>query len=387
MRAAIAKVMRPFMRSLRVVSLVLGGVVLLAVALEGVYRVQKGTREKLSGTLEWQVPATHPYAGTDWYEKFRYYPSPTYVHDPYRTWRVQPMQSEYMTINADGYRATVQDMNTGPRRQVWLLGGTVMWGSGARDAHTIPSLVAGRLAELGDTDIEVVNLALPYFNFMQESITLLKRLSNGERPVAAVFLNGSTDLRLARRHGQPGHADFESRNRALAQAGWYGRTFGDDVLDIVRRSQLLQRLSLVGTPPTGAPAEDAQFSCQQAVGYYQEMARSIAGVAAAHRFDVIFARQPDPSDRAEPRPEWERQWPVEEEQKACGEVVDAAMSASSAHYLSLRGIFDGDSEPRFLREDGTLTEEANAIVARRIGDALHEILRKDASLQFVSDTQ
>jgi hypothetical protein len=388
MRAAIANLSRPLLRSLQIVSVVVGGALLLAFALEGVYRVQRTAREKLSDTLEWQVPAEHPYAGAEWYEKFRYYPSPVYVHDPYRTWRVQPMQMEYMTINADGYRATVQSVNAAPTREIWLLGGTVMWGSDARDAQTIPSRVAQRLAELGDTDVKVVNLALPYFNFMQESITLLKRLSSGERPVAAVFLNGLTDLRLAREHGQPGHADFENRNRALFQAGWYGRSIGDDALDIVRRSQLLQRLGLVGAPlPTGAP-EDTPFSCPQAVGYYQEMARSISGVGAAHGFEVIFARQPDPSDRVEPRPEWERQWPVEGEQKLCGEVIDATMSAStSARYLSLHGIFDADGEPRFLRRDGTLTEAANAIVAERIADTLHDVLQKKASLRLVSDAE
>jgi hypothetical protein len=368
------------------VSVILGGALLLVFALEGAYRMQRTAREKLSGELEWQVPAEHPYAGSDWYEKFRYYPSPVYVHDPYRTWQVQPMQMEYMTINADGYRATVQSTNAAPAREIWLLGGTVMWGSGARDANTIPSRVAQRLAELGDVDVKVVNLALPYFNFMQESITLMKRLSGGEKPIAAVFLNGLTDLRLAREHGQPGHADFERRNRALFQAGWYGRSISDDVLDFARRSQLLQRLGLVGAPRPSGALEDTQFSCPQAVRYYQEMARSISGVGAAHGFEVIFARQPDPSDRVEPRPEWERQWSVEDEQKQCGEVIDAAMSTStSTLYLSLRGIFDADHEPRFLRRDGTLTEAANAIVAERIAATLHELLRKKAALQLVSD--
>ena len=83
---------------------------------------------------------------------------------PYVYFRPKPFQGKTITIGADGLRATWQ-----PHRSIGesdaaqkpvkllMLGGSSLWGFGARDDQTIPSLLARRLHERG-VQVELRNL-------------------------------------------------------------------------------------------------------------------------------------------------------------------------------------------------------------------------------------
>src|SRR5690348_327672 len=74
---------------------------------------------------------------------------------PYVYFRQKPQSGQTITIGQDGLRATWQPPpapadgdGSGPSR-ILMLGGSSLWGFGARDDRTIPSLVARKLHEKG----------------------------------------------------------------------------------------------------------------------------------------------------------------------------------------------------------------------------------------------
>ena len=61
-------------------------------------------------------------------------------------WRAEPYESQTITIGSDGLRRVEQAPNASAD-EVWLFGGSTMWGVGSDDANTIPSQLS-RVAEV-----------------------------------------------------------------------------------------------------------------------------------------------------------------------------------------------------------------------------------------------
>ena len=65
-------------------------------------------------------------------------------------WWQRPHRGEYVTIDERGLRATSGEREAGPEAvRILCFGGSTMMGMGARDGHTIPSVLAHRLGERG----------------------------------------------------------------------------------------------------------------------------------------------------------------------------------------------------------------------------------------------
>lgn len=365
--------MRLVLTLTRWMTLLIGAPIVLLLAAEIVYRAQGAIRNIGTKAPVSALPAVHPYAQTGWFADFLPQSEPVFVHDSYRQWVVQPMQSRGLNVGEDGYRLTPKLATASPTRRVLMLGGSVMWGRFARDEYTIPSHVGRLLADKSYTDVEVLNRSQPYFNFTQDSITLLTELARGESPAAVVFLNGVTDMQLADRHGRAGHADNERKNRRLFERGWGAKSVAKDLEDVLQHSELLQRLGVV-LVESDVAADSAPVPCEDVARYYHQMAVSVASLGASHGFPVFFFRQPGIGDRKEPRPVWEQRWPAVEQHQACAKVIDSLMiSDPRLKYESLHDLFYEDSAPRFMRADGSLTEDGNLIVATRIAARLDSL--------------
>ena len=84
-----------------------------------------------------------------------------------------------------------------------MLGGSSLWGFGARDDQTIPSLLARSLHEKG-WYAEIRNLAEIGYVSMQEVIALTRELQAGYRPDLVIFYDGVNDTTSALLEGEPG---------------------------------------------------------------------------------------------------------------------------------------------------------------------------------------
>ena len=77
-----------------------------------------------------------------------------------------------------------------------MLGGSSLWGFGARDDQTIPSLLARKLLERG-ISVEVKSLSELGYVSTQEVIGLFRELQEGYRPDVVIFYDGVNDTTSA----------------------------------------------------------------------------------------------------------------------------------------------------------------------------------------------
>src|SRR6185369_4951231 len=101
-------------------------------------------------------------------------------------WRRQPFAGRFINIDERGVRRTWKSANaTAAARRVFLFGGSTMWGTGARDDHTIASELARDLEERGFGDVEVTNFGEGGYVSMQDLVLLEDEIRHGSRPAVA----------------------------------------------------------------------------------------------------------------------------------------------------------------------------------------------------------
>ncbi|MDH5638730.1 MAG: hypothetical protein OEZ04_09580 [Nitrospinota bacterium] len=113
---------------------------------------------------------------------------------PYSYWRGGVFSGEYVTINPYGLRRTVNPPGPGLRPNVFMFGGSSMWGFGASDEYTIPSQVSSILHKKYGIAANVVNYAQLGFVSSQSLLELLGELRGKRRPNVVVFLDGANEI-------------------------------------------------------------------------------------------------------------------------------------------------------------------------------------------------
>ena len=156
------------------------------------------------------------------------------VYEPYTIWKRRPYRGEYTTIDLSGSRRTVGNSSSEDALDIWVFGGSAVWGVGAPDRETIPSHLAALLnGELG-IDASVRNLGRRGYVSTQEVIYLMRELQAGRRPDVVVFYNGVNDAAAVSLWPEfPGaHVSFDTvRDRFESNGedgdfGWFARSTG-----------------------------------------------------------------------------------------------------------------------------------------------------------------
>lgn len=119
---------------------------------------------------------------------------------PYVYWRSLPFEGRYVNVTADGLRHTVSPSREGignseakPVR-IFMFGGSTLWGSGVRDAYTIPSLLQASLVARG-LNVEVTNFGQLGYVSTQEMLTFILEVQQGNVPDLVVFYDGVNETR------------------------------------------------------------------------------------------------------------------------------------------------------------------------------------------------
>ena len=133
----------------------------------------------------------------------------------YLGWRRQAFQGETVNIDARGRR--VSTSNASAPINAYFFGGSVVWGTGARDADTIPSFAA-RLAP----SLHTSNWAETGYTAHQSLEMLMQVYSAGDRPPVVIFMDGVNDVAFKCRAGHSAlahglEADFRQRIDYLAE--------------------------------------------------------------------------------------------------------------------------------------------------------------------------
>jgi lysophospholipase L1-like esterase len=126
---------------------------------------------------------------------------------PYVYWRRKPYHGNYINIDTNGIRLTALTKPLPHKShtpvKIFMFGGSTLWGQGARDAFTIPSIFAQELRNKNVT-AEVINFGESGYVSTQEVITLLLQLQKGQVPDFVIFFDGINDMYSAYQHRMAG---------------------------------------------------------------------------------------------------------------------------------------------------------------------------------------
>jgi lysophospholipase L1-like esterase len=222
--------------------------------------------------------------------------------NPYTYWRMQPFNGRYIHVDEHGRRRTVQPGSEARGPKVFMFGGSTMWGTGARDSHTIPSQLAGALNERG-ISADIVNLGEIGYVSTQEVITLMMELRAGNVPDVVVFYDGINDVTSAIHSGVAGIPHNEYRRRAefnllsRHRSGDYDRTFLSRWINqsaTVRVARaILYRLSPDDEETARTRVEKATAGLAGEVAHmYRKNIDMVRLLAKQHGFDTLFYLQP-----------------------------------------------------------------------------------------------
>jgi len=376
---------------------VAGLLLLLVLFLEfGVDWLRRGLRRLRHGraTKPGRSALADAYGGAEWpiayFDEFNR--SVRVDFAPHVGWWMRPFRGRFVTIDERGLRATPGEERAAPdATRILCLGGSTMFGMGARDEHTIPAALARRLGEDGHR-VTVTNAGQLGFNSTQETIALQGLLKQGARPDIVVFYDGINEMMCAEQtglpdhvmHEAPRHAEFNllytDRRVALLQAALITA-----MPRTVRRLRELTGLPLRGPLPTAGPdlgSADIERLATEVVGIYAANVRLVRLLAASYGFQAVFFWQPvittkrvKTADELFFEAEFTRDVYRRREFFA---LVQAAYEAhpelrGASDTLDLSRLFDEHAWPLYI-DLYHVTEPGNAAVAEAMLPALSAIL-------------
>lgn len=330
------------------------------------------------------------YAGASWpIEHQRELEALAARWEPYVYFRQRPFAGKTITIDERGRRAVWRPPGTvadeSKRLKILTLGGSALWGYGARDDRTIPSLLARSLHERG-VAAEIRNGSeIGYVN-TQELVALVRELQAGYRPDVVLFYDGVNDMTSALLAGEPTLTTNEVnrvREFNLLQspgrltAALIGRLVADSALQ--RLAQSIGRRFL-GAPATVRPetasADPAALARGVVEGYRANMSL-VDALAESYGFRPLFVWQPVVLSKSRPVP-FEREeaakyaWTAPIFAEVGRAIEDAADLRSRGDFVDLSGLFDEYDGLVFIDYCHT-TEAANARLAEAILPRLLEL--------------
>jgi len=313
--------------------------------------------------------------------------------EPYIYYRQSRFQGETISIDDLGHRAVwaPPDLAENPKTlKLLTLGGSSLWGFGARDHQTIPSLLARSLDEEGIA-ADVRNLAeIGYVN-TQEMVALVRELQSGYRPDLVLFFDGANDTASALLKGETMLTMAErNREREYDLLKHPGRMAFELAAALFRNSALQRAVDSIRHRVFGVRRMTAHVTGEAKLdalargvvdGYIANL-DIIETLADRYGFRPIFVWQPVVFRKARPT-DFEQyeagklSWAVSMFAKVSNEIQRSEALQSRRNFLDLSDVF-GDSPDLVFIDYCHLTEEGNARVTRAILERLREFLPPSA---------
>ena len=188
MMSRISKTLKVMGINLLLMTSVVGIVVLAPIGVETAYEM---VSRVTPGSEQWKA-ALPNYAQLRWAEQhFNDLEGASSTYHDFVVWKIDPYESLTIKIGSDGLRHVVQAPNASTD-EVWLFGGSTMWGYGSDDANTIPS----HLSQIAG--VHVSNYAQGGYHARQSLNELVSLYADPEGSYAAtrtiVFYDGVNDV-------------------------------------------------------------------------------------------------------------------------------------------------------------------------------------------------
>ena len=315
-------------------------------------------------------------AGDDWIE--RYWREHAQARDTawrsYVYWRRQPHQGEIINVDAHGFRVTPRPAEPATR-EIWVFGGSVVWGTGNRDSGTLAAqlqlVYAERAPELG---VRVLNFGESGY-VSRQSLSAFQSALACSQPAAdlAVFLDGANDVFATLQSRQAGLPQNEDNRRREFNSS---RHFGAQLRAWAMQLEGIGRL-VAAAPEALDDAAITRLAADTAAAWAAN-ARQAQAIGAAFDVPVLPLWQPTAFDRS----------PARDDEAG---IVGASPAdhvrlqrASRAAVLPLLaalpgaadfgGAFDSAAEPMYF-DFVHLSEAAQRLLAERIYALSVDLLR------------
>jgi lysophospholipase L1-like esterase len=304
---------------------------------------------------------------------------------PFMVWGVRKWHGKF--INTDdtemgSWRRTIQATSEVCKkrgvRNIWVFGGSTVYGIGTPDWATIPSYLARELNADPTACIEVSNLGAEGYVTNQELILLSQQLKAGRKPDIAIFYDGVNESLVG--GFSPGiptaHWNFEMiRTRVESGAG---RDLA--LLNHVHVFQLIKLLLENNSENAIPKISDAELTAkaQATLQNYETNLRLVHILASAYGFKTYFFWQPVLAWGAKPLVPFEEQL-KEARSKEFGGRVNGGLravyqeaetrSATSEHFVFLGHVFDKVPELIYV-DEFHLDPLGNQLIAHAIAQAV-----------------
>ncbi|MCB1643473.1 MAG: SGNH/GDSL hydrolase family protein, partial [Xanthomonadales bacterium] len=209
----------------------------------------------------------------------------------YVYWRRQPFAGSQIRVDEHGFRHTWQNPEAGDDApEVWVFGGSVVWGTGVPDEWTLPSQLAKLYARLRPGQpVRVYNFGESGYVSGQSRAALAQALAcRGRRPALAIFVDGANDVFAAFQSDVAGEPQNEQRRRIEFNSS---QRAGNLLAAWVARIDGLERLRAWLAPPVAEASSVAELA-EQVVQRYLEHVRQIGDLAAGAGIRTHFVWQP-----------------------------------------------------------------------------------------------
>jgi len=305
--------------------------------------------------------------------------------EPYVYWRRLEYHGQHINVDSDGIRSTWQGDSGSTVMTVFVFGGSTVWGTGARDDFTIPSLLAKQLSARG-IRARVVNYGESGYVTTQELIGLERLLHQGLRPDVVIFYDGINDPFPAMQMKVAGipqnefnrirefnvlHPDRRSDllaevfSLSLRQTSTY--RFASDA---IRRLSAGSQEATKGRSTGALPSSLSLTLVEDVVRVYRTNVRFIEALSRSYDFQAEFFLQPAVFTKQRLTTyERARLDEVAGTIPDYSRVYQALRSdpdlAGNPHFHEISDVFGQDARPHFI-DPWHLSEEGNAVIAARM---------------------
>jgi lysophospholipase L1-like esterase len=328
-------------------------------------------------------PESSPaYAGAVWvpdlYREQSLRLASPYVYAPFTITGITPWHGKY--FNNDEHTTGVwrRTDNTDDSRckdrtrfEVWIFGGSTVYGTGVPDSATLPSFLSRELNSQLRECVEVENFGNESYVTTQELILLSQQLKRGSKPDIVVFYDGFNDAHIGMRAADPagthygletikervegslrGRIDFVHRSYTVRFIGAVRQFFGrksisESESDWPARASSVVNLYEANHNMANALGQSYHFKFY---GFWQPML--FFGHKHLVPFEAQIARVDSANNRRlDPRP-----------------IIAAyqeAATRSSNTFAFLGDVFDSVSDPIYI-DEAHLGPHGNELVARAI---------------------
>lgn len=307
-----------------------------------------------------------------------------YTYFPFRITGVTPWHGKYFnndehptgvwrrTVNPEVGQCRTQPTN------VWVFGGSTVYGTGVPDWATLPSYLSRNLNGDDRTCVVVTNFGDESYISTQELILLIEQLKRGGNPDIVIFYDGFNDAHIGMAALDPRSAHYGLETiEARAEGSFRGRLDFIRLLYTVRITDAARQL--FRRRGHSLNAEEWRTKAAAVVDNYEANQNIARALSQAYHFRFYGFWQPMLFYGRKPLVSFEQQiTQLDASRKArfdarpvVATYQEAERRAPTASFVYLANIFDSISEPIYV-DEAHLGPHGNELAANAIAKYIED---------------